>query len=154
MVNDLSKEKAGSSYGTVGESTFHVRYAETDQMGIVHHSAYPIWFEEGRSSFARQVGWPYSRFERDGLALAVSQLNVRYLASTQYDRKVTIRTRITQVRSRLMRFDYEALDTDSGQVLALGYTIHICVNRQGRPQRIPDEWRDFWQSLVSESGGD
>jgi acyl-CoA thioester hydrolase len=134
----------------LGETTFHVRYAETDQMGIVHHSVYPVWFEEGRSSFARQLGWPYSRFEEDGFGLAVSEVNARFVRPTRYDQAVTVRTWISQVRSRLMRFEYEVLDTETGDLLAKGYTVHICVDHDRKPARIPAAWHDFWNALVTD----
>jgi acyl-CoA thioester hydrolase len=135
---------------TVAETTFHVRYAETDQMGIVHHSAYIVWFEEGRSAWSRQVGRPYADFERAGYALAVSEVAARYLAAARYDQEVTVRTCITQVRSRMIRFDYEVLDTERGERLVTGFTTHICLDRQGNPARIPQEWRQFWAGLVTE----
>lgn len=136
--------------GKVAETTFRVRYAETDQMGIVHHSAYPIWMEEGRSAWSRQVGWPYAEFERAGYALAVSELYVRFLTPARYDQLVTVRTHVSQVRSRQIRFEYEIVDTQSGQPLARGYTVHICVDRQARTARIPAEWLEQWSSLAFE----
>jgi acyl-CoA thioester hydrolase len=135
---------------TVAETTFHVRYAETDQMGIVHHSAYIVWFEEGRSAWSRQVGRPYADFERAGYALAVSEVAARYLAAARYDQAVTVRTCITQVRSRMIRFDYEVLDAERDERLVMGFTTHICLDRQGNPTRIPQEWRQFWAGLITE----
>lgn len=134
----------------VAETTFRVRYAETDQMGIVHHSAYPIWMEEGRSSWSRQVGWPYAEFERAGFALAVSELYVRFLTPARYDQLVTVRTHLSQVRSRQIRFEYEVVDADDGRVLADGYTVHICVDREARATRIPADWLKRWSELVLE----
>jgi acyl-CoA thioester hydrolase len=135
---------------TVAETTFHVRYAETDQMGIVHHSAYIVWFEEGRSAWSRQVGRPYADFERAGYALAVSEVAARYLAAARYDQSVTVRTCITQVRSRMIRFDYEVLDAERGERLVTGFTTHICLDRQGNPARIPPEWQQFWARLTTD----
>jgi acyl-CoA thioester hydrolase len=128
----------------IAETTFHVRYAETDQMGVVHHSAYIIWFEEGRSTWSRQVGHTYANLERSGYALAVSELGARYLASACYDQLVTVRTRVSQVRSRLIRFEYEVLNAETGALLATGFSEHICLDQQGRPARIPEEWRRAW----------
>lgn len=149
MPETLTANAAPSSHRPcIAETTFYVRYAETDQMGIVHHSAYIVWFEEGRSAWSRQAGRPYANFERAGYALAVSEVGARYLAPACYDEKVTVRTRIGQVRSRLIRFEYEVLNTDTGQVLATGFTTHICLDRHGKPTRIPEEWRQFWASLA------
>ena len=132
----------------MAETTFHVRYAETDQMGIVHHSAYIVWFEEGRSAWSRQAGRPYADFERAGYLLAVSEVGARYLIPARYDQRVTVRTRVSQVRSRLIRFEYEVLATDTGEFLVTGFTSHICLDRQGKPSRIPEEWRQFWAALT------
>jgi acyl-CoA thioester hydrolase len=135
---------------TLAETTFHVRYAETDQMGIVHHSAYIVWFEEGRSAWSRQAGRPYADFERAGYLLAVSEVGARYLIPARYDQRVTVRTRVSQVRSRLIRFEYEVLDTDTDECLVTGFTSHICLDRQGNPSRIPEDWRQFWAELASQ----
>jgi len=145
----LDTTSTGSDRPAIAETTFHVRYAETDQMGIVHHSVYIVWFEEGRSSWSRQVGRPYADFEHAGYALAVSEVGARYLAPAHYDQRVTVRTRISQVRSRLIRFDYQILDTETGEHLVTGFTTHICLDRQGQPARIPEGWRQFWSKLVA-----
>lgn len=123
------------------ETTFHVRYAETDQMGVVHHSHYVVWLEEGRSAFMRALGSSYSQFEAEGFYLAVSEVHVRYLASARYDRPVTVRVRVAQVRSRTITFDYEVVDTHTAQVLATAQTQHVCLDRQGRVATIPFAWR-------------
>jgi acyl-CoA thioester hydrolase len=135
--------------GPAAETTFHVRYAETDQMGIVHHGVYPIWLEEGRSTWSRQAGRPYADFEASGYALAVSEMTIRYLAPARYDQRVTVRTRLSQVRSRQVRFDYEVLDSRTGTCLATAYTIHICVDKLARTTRIPPDWYQFWSVLAS-----
>ena len=152
MVENHSRFTDTDMSSKVGETTFHVRYAETDQMGVVHHSVYPIWFEEGRSSFARQLGWSYSRFEQDGFGLAVSEVHVRFMSPAYYDQAVTVRTRVSQVRSRLMRFEYEVLDPQTSQLIVRGSTVHICVNHHRKPVRLPQDWLDFWSALIPENG--
>jgi acyl-CoA thioester hydrolase len=127
----------------VVETTFHVRYAETDQMGLVHHAAYVVWFEEGRSSWMRATGRAYADFEASGHFLAASEVYARYLAPALYDRQVTVRTWIEEIRSRTLRFSYEVVDTESGQMLVTGYSRHICIDRDGNVVRIPTEWREF-----------
>ena len=97
------------------ETTFHVRYAETDQMGLVHHSAYVIWMEEGRSDFMRQKNIDYADVEKRGLALAVTELNVRYLASARYGEQVTVRTWVASLRSRMLVFGYEIVNAETKQ---------------------------------------
>jgi acyl-CoA thioester hydrolase len=115
----------------IAETTFHVRYAETDKMGIVHHSAYIIWLEEGRSQWLRSMGSSYAAFEEDGVSLAVSEVNVRYAQAAVYDQRVTVRSWIEEVKSRKVTFGYEILDAASGAVLVSGTHRHICLNRQG-----------------------
>src|SRR5450759_3827220 len=102
------------------ETTFHVRYAETDQMGIVHHAAYVIWMEEGRSEFMRQKNVDYAEVEKRGLSLAVTELNVRYIASAHYGEQVTVRTWVDSLRSRVLVFAYEIINAESKQKLITG----------------------------------
>ncbi len=130
------------------EVTFHVRYAETDQMGIVHHSAYVPWLEEARSALSRQYGRSYADFERTGFALAVTELNLRLATPARYDRQVTVRVRVSQLRSRQVCFEYEVVDTQTGERLATASTAHVCIDRAGRPARIPPQWHSFWAGLT------
>jgi acyl-CoA thioester hydrolase len=127
----------------VVETTFYVRYAETDQMGVVHHSAYIVWFEEGRSSWMRAMGSNYADFEASGLNLAASEVYARYQAPALYGRQVTVRTWVEEVRSRTAKICYEVVDTESGRMLVNGYTRHVCVDRQGQVVRIPEKWREL-----------
>jgi acyl-CoA thioester hydrolase len=125
------------------ETTFHVRYAETDQMGIVHHTAYTVWMEEGRSNWLRANGTSFTEFEKEGLSLAVSELHVRYSQPARYDQLVTVRCWIEEVRSRKVTFGYEIVEPSSGDLFARGYSKHICIDRQANVVRIPDKWRRF-----------
>lgn len=127
----------------VVETTFHVRYAETDQMGIVHHAAYVVWLEEGRSHWMRAYGSSYANFEKEGLLLAVSELQVRYKQAARYDQRVTVRCWVESVRSRQMQFSYEIVDAETGDIFVTGYTKHICVDRAGRVAKIPAKWQAY-----------
>src|SRR5687768_813998 len=102
------------------ETSFRVRFAETDQMGIVHHSAYVIWLEEGRSEWSRQVGMPYSSFEKAGFALAVTELSLRYKTPARYDDLVTVRTWVEALASRGMTHHYEVVNPQSSQLHVSG----------------------------------
>jgi acyl-CoA thioester hydrolase len=143
----LERSSFPAEHAPVSETTFHVRYAETDQMGIVHHGAYLVWFEEGRSAWSRQLGRPYAEFERAGYLLAVSEVGARYLVPARYDQKVTVRTWVSRVRSRLVRFEYEVVDAEKGELFVTGFSTHICLDVDGKPARIPEEWRKFWSGL-------
>jgi acyl-CoA thioester hydrolase len=128
----------------VAETTFHVRYAETDQMGIVHHAAYIVWFEEGRSAWMRALGSNYADFEASGLYLTVSEVYARYLSPALYGRQVTVRTWGEELRSRTLKICYEVVDTESGEELAAGYSRHVCIDREGKVVRLPEKWRAFF----------
>jgi len=125
------------------QTTFRVRYAETDQMGIVHHASYVVWLEEGRSQWMRAHGDSYAHFEKEGLLLVVSELCLRYKQPARYDQRVTVRCWVESVRSRQIQFNYQVVDTETGAVFVEGYTQHICLDRQGRVTKIPDKWTVF-----------
>jgi acyl-CoA thioester hydrolase len=128
----------------VVETTFHVRYAETDQMRVVHHAAYIVWFEEGRSAWMRALGSSYAEFEADGLYLAVSEVHARYLAPALYGRQVTVRAWGEELRSRTLRIGYEVVDTETRRRLVTGYTRHVCTDREGKVVRLPEKWQEFF----------
>jgi len=125
------------------ETTFRVRYAETDQMGIVHHASYVVWLEEGRSQWMRAYGNSYAQFEKEGLLLVVSELCLRYKQPARYDQRVTIRCWVESVRSRQIQFNYEVVDAETGAVFVDGHTQHICLDREGKVTRISDYWQGF-----------
>lgn len=123
------------------ETTFPVRYAETDQMQIAHHSSYVVWMEEGRSEFMRQSGADYAEVERGGHLFAVTNIQVRYLASAHYGEHVTVRTWVEDMKSRQITFGYEIVNATNGTLLVKAQSEHICINREGSVMRIPDVWR-------------
>jgi acyl-CoA thioester hydrolase len=125
------------------ETTFRVRYAETDQMGIVHHAVYVEWLEEGRSHWMRAHGTSYVALEAEGLFMAVSEIQLRYHRPARYDQRVTIRCWVEEVRSRLLKYGYEVLEADSGLLLVNGYTRHICMNSAGKATQIPSQWLEL-----------
>ncbi len=94
------------------ENTFYVRYAETDAMGIVHHASYIVYFEEGRSNYARQRGSDYASFERSGRYLAVAEVNARYIKPAIYGQLITVRCWIEEMKSRALTFGYEIVDAE------------------------------------------
>jgi acyl-CoA thioester hydrolase len=122
------------------ETSFRVRFAETDMMGIVHHAAYIVYLEEGRSSLGREQGIPYAELERMGYSLAVSDLQIRYYEPARYDDLISVLSWIEQVLSRGMIFGYEIVNAKTGQRLVTAQTKHICVDHAGTVCRLPDEW--------------
>ncbi len=125
------------------DTKFHVRYAETDAMGIVHHSSYIVWFEEGRSEFMRRIGLPYSKVEDMGFYFSVLEVNARYISPAVYDDIVVVRTRLVEVKSRKLAIRYEVLRDADGKLLAEGNSLHICLNREFKIARMPQELFDL-----------
>ena len=122
-----------------------MRYAETDQMGIVHHSNYLVYAEELRSQYARDFGKSYADFEREaGLALAVSEINLRYIAPAVYGQRLTVRGWVIEAKSRRVTFGYQMLNPDTEVLHVRGHTNHIPVDREGRVRRMPEEWLRIW----------
>lgn len=121
----------------VFETTFSVRYAETDQMGIVHHASYIVWMEEGRSQYMRAKGFAYEQLEREGTFMAVAEVNVRYVAPARYGDAVTVRTWIDALHSRTLTFAYEILNAASRVLLVSGQVKLVSIDRHGRISRMP-----------------
>ena len=129
--------KTGDPKSEVLETSFYVRFAETDLMGIVHHSAYIVWMEEGRSDFMRRRGFTFDQWEAANIGFAVSELNVRYHAPARYGERVTVRTCVESLRSRQIVFGYEIVNAASGQQLVTGRVNLIAVDQQGNVRTIP-----------------
>ena len=125
----------------VVETSFYVRYAETDAMGVVHHASYIVYFEDGRTNYARQRGHDYASFEASGHYLMVTEINARYLQPARYGQRLTVRCWVAEMQSRGMTFNYEIVDADSGTRHVSGYSKHICVTHQGQIARLPETWR-------------
>jgi acyl-CoA thioester hydrolase len=116
---------------------FRVRYAETDQMGVVYHTNYLVWCEVGRTDFIRARGMSYADMERAGIGLAVSEITARFHAAARYDDVIRVRTTLTQARSRRVVFDYVITNADSGVRLVSASTALISIDPSGRPVSLP-----------------
>ena len=123
------------------DTSFRVRYAETDQMGVVYYANYLIWMEIGRVEFCRAQGIRYRDMEEaDGILLVVSEANCRYSRPARYDDEVRVRTTLAEATSRMIRFDYELFDETSGTRLAHGFTKHVFCGRDVRPTKLPEKY--------------
>ena len=109
------------------ETEFHVRYAETDAMGVVHHATYLIYFEEGRSQYMRDHGFDFSSIEKEGFRFPVTEVGVRYIGSFRYGDKVKIKTKIEENRSRGVKFAYDVLNPGTDERLVSGFTKHLSL---------------------------
>lgn len=119
-----------------------VRYAETDQMGVVYHTNYLVWCEIGRTELIRHMtGVSYAQLEERGIALAVAELSIRYHGAARYDNLIRVRTSMTDVRSRSITFEYEITNAESGERLATARTVLVSLDKRGRPSAMPPDVR-------------
>ena len=120
-----------------------VRYADTDQMGVVYYANYLVWFEVGRTEWLRQTGWSYREMEEDGVALPVIEAHCEYRQPLRYDDEVEIATRAVLVTPVRIRFDYEVTRAGDGTLSARGHTVHAAVDAGGKPCRLPARVREL-----------
>jgi acyl-CoA thioester hydrolase len=120
-----------------------VRYAETDQMGIVYYANYLVWFEVARTDLLRVAGWSYREMEADGCALPVTEAHCAYRRSARYDDELDIRTEGQLLSPVRVRFDYQVMRAVDGTLLADGHTVHASLDPQGRPRRLPERVASF-----------
>jgi acyl-CoA thioester hydrolase len=125
---------------------FRVRYAETDQMGVVYHTNYLIWCEVGRTDFIRARGMSYADMERSGVGLAVSELSARFHSAARYDDMIRVRTTLTDIRSRGITFDYVITRVETGQRLVTARTSLVSIDASGKPTPLPASIRQLFDS--------
>jgi acyl-CoA thioester hydrolase len=125
-------------------STVRVRYAETDNMGVVYYANYLVWFEIGRTDLLRHAGWSYREMETDGFSLPVIEAHCEYSQPARYDDELEVRTAGVLVSPIRLRFDYEIARCADGVALAHGHTIHASLGRGGRPCRLPERARELF----------
>lgn len=124
-------------------SPYRVIYGDTDQMGVVYYANYLRLFERGRCEFMRMLGVPYSEVEAQGHFLPVAEANVRYKRPARYDDLLHIETTLQDLGRARVKFSYRVTrgDGDDTTVCAIGETVHACVDKAGKPRRIPEELR-------------
>jgi acyl-CoA thioester hydrolase len=118
-------------------SRVRVRYSETDQMGVVYHANYFVWFEVGRTDLLRSTGWSYRALEAEGVSLPVIQAHCEYRLPARYDDELEIRTSGAVVTHVRVEFTYEIVRVADGALLVTGRTMHAALDRDGRPCRLP-----------------
>ena len=125
------------------ETEIRVRYAETDQMGIVHNSNYLIWFEVGRSEFCRARGFSYKEMEeKDNALMVVAESYCRYKSPAYYEDLLTVRTRVEDIRSRSLRFLYEIYRASDDTLLAEGETLHLVTDENKKVRSLPASYKE------------
>jgi len=130
---------------TVAEARIRVRYAETDQMGVVYYGNYFTWFEIGRVEWCRAAGFDYRDMERqDGAMLVVAEATCRYRAPARFDDELAIRTFVLRARSRMVSFGYEVRNAASGELLATGETSHLVTGTDMKRRTLPEKYRSMF----------
>jgi acyl-CoA thioester hydrolase len=133
----------------INETRLRVRYAETDQMGVVYHSNHFIWFEVGRVELLRQLGFSYRDMEaKDGCFIAVAEAKCRYRAPVRYDDEVLVRTELLNVRDSVVHFGYELRRAQDGTLLAEGETTHIVTDANMKLAVLPEKYLSVFRAAV------
>ncbi|HEX3373257.1 MAG TPA: thioesterase family protein [Edaphobacter sp.] len=135
----------------MNEARVRVRYAETDQMGVVYHSNYLIWFEVGRVELIRQMGLNYKQMEEEeGCGISVVDVHARYRAPARYDDELVIETRLLAARGAVVKFGYRILRVNDGALLCEGETMHVCVGKDMKKTCLPPKYAErFAAYLIS-----
>jgi acyl-CoA thioester hydrolase len=139
----------------IGEAHIRVRYAETDQMGVVYHANYIVWFEVGRVELLRQLGFEYRLMEQeDDCHIAVAEVRCRFKAPARYDDQILVRTRIKYLRGPLIQFAYELYHEPTHTLLAEGDSTHIVVNSRFERTTLPSKYADAFERALTEQNGE
>jgi acyl-CoA thioester hydrolase len=138
-----------NGHPVICESRLRVRYAETDQMGVVYHANHFIWFEVGRVELLRQLGFSYRDMEeQDQCFIAVVDARCRYKAPAHYDDEIIVRTQLKGVRESVIHFGYELLRPGDGTLLAEGETTHIVTDAQMKMRPLPEKYMKAFRAAV------
>lgn len=130
------------------ETELTVRYAETDQMGIVHHSNYPIWFEAGRTEFVKKLGISYSEIEERGILLPLIELKCSYKGYAKYEDKIVVKTCIKEMTQTKVIFYYEVYKKGLSDPITTGETVHVWTNKDIKPVSLKKKCPDIYGILL------
>ena len=142
----MSSRKAAP---VTSEVELRVRYAETDQMKVVHHRNYLVWCELGRTDLIRKLGQSYAEIEKQGVLLAVVEANLRYHAPARYDDRIRVTTTLSEARSRSVTFEYKIENADTGEKLVTARTMLASINGEGKLVSMPEEIRRSLEAAVA-----
>lgn len=129
------------------EIELRVRYSETDQMGVVYHSNYLVWFEIGRTEYLREMGLDYREMEQKGIMVPVLEVNCRYNQPAKYDDIVTVETELSEIGRAKFYFDYRIVRKKDGVLLTEGRTAHVFVDTGFRPLNLKKLYPEMWEKL-------
>ena len=133
----------------VSEARVRVRYAETDQMGVVYHANYLVWFEVGRVEFMRALGLNYKAMEiEEQCGIAVVEATARYRAPAKYDDELIVKTRLMAVRGPVIKFSYEVVRAVDGVLLCEGHTVHVVVGKDMTKRSLPTKYAERFRTML------
>ncbi|MDE6314738.1 MAG: acyl-CoA thioesterase [Lachnospiraceae bacterium] len=131
----------------VSKTELTVRYAETDQMSIVHHSNYPIWYEAGRTDFIKGLGMTYTEVEAQGVLLPLLELHCKYIQAAKYEDEIIVETRVSGLSVVKIEFSYKVYRKRDGVLLNTGSTVHGMVTKELRPIHMKKEKPELYDML-------
>ena len=135
------------------EARLRVRYAETDQMGVVYHSNYLIWFEVGRVELLRSLGVPYKQLEQEhGCMIAVVGAELRYRSPARYDDEIAVRTSLLAMRGAVIKIGYHVVRVEDEKLLCEGVTTHVVVDRAMTKRTLPETYERAFRALLQAEG--
>lgn len=126
-----------------------VRYAETDQMGIVHHSVYAVWFEAARTDFLKQSGMSYSEMEKKGLWMPVIGLECQFKSPAHYEDEIIIKTRIADMTHVKIKFAYDVINAKNSKLLVTGTTTHAFTTPNMKPIAVERKFPEICKAIKS-----
>lgn len=129
---------------------FRVRYSETDQMAVVYHTNYINWFEIGRTSLIRDLGFSYRQLEEKGVLLPVTDVAITFKSPARYDDLVEVRTVIEELTPLRLNFRYEVVNMDTDTLLVFGQTQHVFTTPAFKPLRLARSFPDIYATLETE----
>jgi acyl-CoA thioester hydrolase len=150
-MSEISDLQLAGPQAATGEARVRVRYAETDQMGVVYHANYLVWFEVGRVELMRQRGLNYKRLEmEEGCWIAVVEATARYKAPARYDDELIVQTRVIALRGPVIRFGYKIVRVEDGLLLCEGETVHVVIGRDMKRRPIPTKYAEILSGVASD----
>lgn len=126
---------------TTSQERIRVRYGETDMMGHAYYANYLFWFEQARGRWCRDRGFTYLQLEKEGFKLPVVEVWVKYRGEVKYDDIIEVRVGVEEMRRSSVKFVYEVVRVDTGQIVTEGYTWHVWVNEEMKAVSLPDHLR-------------
>jgi len=147
IINDDKNFCIEVNFMYINETKIKVRYVETDQMGIVHHSNYYPWFEIGRTEFIKEIGMTYSDMEAQNVMLPLVESSCKYIIGAKYEDELTIQTWIEELTGAKIVFKYQVVRDLDNKVIAKGSTTHAFVNKEFRVMNLKKKNNDMWDKM-------